>query len=94
MLGLKKILIFFVILLDLHYLCIMNEKNLYINILESMCNTLIFNVLPPPIRHNRYRLTFYSQFLSAATTTDPLLLLAPAFSGRAFHALNSSSSLC
>ena len=50
MLGLKKILIFFVILLDLHYLCIMNEKNLYINILESMCNTLIFNVLPPPYK--------------------------------------------
>lgn len=31
-----------------YYLCSMMTKNLYINIVDSMRNALIINMLPPP----------------------------------------------
>ena len=74
---------FFGILLDLHYLCNMRTKNLYINIGLSVCKALILNVLPPPICENRLKEQTFSYGKSVSATLH-LLLSAPAFSGRDF----------
>lgn len=72
---------FFGILLDLPYLCIMKTKNLYLNIGLLMHNVLVFSMLyPPQFRYRTQRQTLSLEFGKA-----PLLLSAPAFSGRDFR---------
>ena len=67
-----------------YYLCSMMTKNLYTNIVDSMRNALITNMLYPPLFCDRYKkLTLSFRRFCSSNRQIPLLLLAPSFSGRA-----------